>query len=153
MERRIELRTSASLPSDTLRIMPCHIDFDGPAAAADLQERRTDDSAQPPHGASAAGQYEAYLRGRRLQGEEILPGYTAQVFDASDRGTTRPVGGVAREDADDMDEPEAEDELEEVKVWRETARCGKIIAYGNSGAPSVQALKDWIAMAECIHST
>lgn len=188
MAEPITHRMRITLDTDThvsdvgsLHILPCHIKYSGPAPVSDFFHPTNIGGNVPPsienvvHKSTTADvQKEAYFRGRRLVGTEIVipPNYVGYVFDTTAPSRTVSVQTSHLEDdrrtkynaenettariEDNEDEDDEVQEMEELSEWQAKTRFDKVVVYGNASKVEesdvvVKGIKEWFALANIIH--
>ena len=132
--RIIKLKQTQSHPQ-TAHILPCTIQCD--------KEQDTTRFFKPV--IKQDGTTETYLRGRKLIGHsaDLPAGYHGYIFDTSQASRT-----ISKDD-----------ELVEVKEWRQIASFDKVIVHGNTCAVEpeqdayLKAIQEWTQLAAVLHST
>ena len=108
--------------TSTVSILPCHIDYNGPAPVEEY--------------------FKDHFRGRKLVGTEVkLPvGYTGHVLDSSDKGRTTYTDNTQTEERTWHEKSR----FERVTVYGNSAAVGDDSVY-------VRGIVEWTALAGVIH--
>ena len=136
--QRIELLISPSTEQIIAHVLPCHINYSGPAP---VEEFFT----------STIRQGEAYFRGRKLLGNgTVLPeNYIGTIVDSS-----KPSETVQSRPHRPDEEEEEDGELEELSQWTAKAQFKTLVQYQHAETfteSPAALLTEWIALAKVLH--
>ncbi|CCG82026.1 Ribonuclease H2 complex subunit [Taphrina deformans PYCC 5710] len=170
MAQRITLSKDTALEAREVHLVPCHINYSGPAPVSEYFQSTPIPPSETAITDERNGQNQrlAYFRGRKLLGVATpLPdGYVGTIYTPSraetvststnGRETTRGDGrlrtsrDVSSDGLEGEEDEEDEDEMEELSTWTPKATFHTLVEYGNHALPEPK-LAEWIALAHAIH--